>query len=616
MKSLSKKYSFLVYMFFLLLIFMTLTACNREDDNKTPGGNTGNNDAPGQAKMFTAFHAVPGTEVPDNNRMLNKIADEIGAWSRVTWLTGQTADERIGIMVAGGEYPDMITGSTGTPSLIEAGALVAVDEYWDDYPNIKNYLSEGEWNRVRSEDGHIYLIPQFGIIKGEETATEHGDMAFWIQKKVLIWADFPEIKTMDEYFDLIRDYMEANPTTEDGQETIGFSMSTEDWRYFGIENPPLFLMGYPNDGVCIIDPDTVTAIDYNTLPEAKQYYQKMNEVWNEGLIHPETYTMSYDQYISLLSTGRVLGTLDQMWNFNTAVSALEAQGKFEDTYVPLPITIDGERLDRWHSPSALDVSNGLSVTTSCDDIEGAFQFINDIIDDKITSMIFWGEEGVDYHVDEDGVFYRTEEQRANARNTDWVTQNLVNGAYGYFPHYIGYFDDGINVIEPNEQPGEYYDSLEPIERELLDGYGYDNFLDFLSPSIPNEPWYPMWSYTNQWTQETDYGQAFAKITELKHEYLPRIMMAPEGKFDSYWDDYMETYRSEVDVEAYLEELTAEARRRVAISEGDAVNDTGNTADNIEEGVNNVADDIEDGVDNLADDIEDVIDNLEDEVTMD
>ena len=217
-------------------------------------------------------------------------------------------------------------------------------------------------------------------------------MAFWIQKKVLIWADFPEIKTMDEYFDLIRDYMEASPTTEDGQETIGFSMSTEDWRYFGIENPPLFLMGYPNDGVCIIDPDTVTAIDYNTLPEAKQYYQKMNEVWNEGLIHPETYTMSYDQYISLLSTGRVLGTLDQMWNFNTAVSALEAQGKFEDTYVPLPITIDGERLDRWHSPSALDVSNGLSVTTSCDDIEGAFQFINDIIDDKITSMIFWGKK--------------------------------------------------------------------------------------------------------------------------------------------------------------------------------------------------------------------------------
>ena len=136
-----------------------------------------------EEKVFTAFHAVPGTEVPDDNRMLRKIAEKIGAWAKVTWLTGQTADERIGIMIAGGEYPDLITGSTGTPSLIEANALIAIDEYWDNYPNIKNYLSEADWNKVRHSDGHIYLIPQFGIIKGKEMATEHWDEAFWIQKK-------------------------------------------------------------------------------------------------------------------------------------------------------------------------------------------------------------------------------------------------------------------------------------------------------------------------------------------------------------------------------------------------------------------------------------------------
>lgn len=519
-----------------------------------------------EEKVFTAFHAVPGTEVPDDNRMLRKIAEKIGAWAKVTWLTGQTADERIGIMIAGGEYPDLITGSTGTPSLIEANALIAIDEYWDNYPNIKNYLSEADWNKVRHSDGHIYLIPQFGIIKGKEMATEHWDEAFWIQKKVLIWANFPQIKTIDQYFDLIEDYMKEHPTTADGQETVGFTMSTEDWRYFGIENPPLFLSGYPNDGACIIDPETITAIDYNTIPEAYQYYKKMNEAYNRKLVHPETYTMSYDQYISLLSTGRVLGTLDQFWNFNTAVEALEAQGKFEDTYVPLPITIDGERVDRWHSPAALDVSNGLSITKSCKDIEGALQFINDLLDDEIAKMIYWGEEGVDYMVDENGVFYRTEEQRSNIRNTDWVTQNMVSSAYAYFPHYEGLFDDGINAIDPNQQPGEYYDSLEPVEKELLDGYGYKTFLEFLSPSLPNEPWYPMWSYTNTWTTDTDYGKARAKITELKHEYLPRAMMASPEEFEDIWEEYMEVYRTEVDIDAYLDELTAEARRRAELAE--------------------------------------------------
>ena len=574
-----KKFKTLLVVMLLVTMFAVLfTGCGKKDDNITDDKGKVTDDAGKddkgsdsdvdvkEEKVFTAFHAVPGTEVPDDNRILRKIAEEIGVWAKVSWLTAQTADERIGIMIAGGEYPDLITGSTGTPSLIEAGALIPIDEYWDDYPNIKNYLSEGDWNKVREEDGHIYLIPQFGIIKGEELATEHWDMAFWIQKKVLMWADYPQIKTLDQYFDLIADYKEAHPQTDDGQETVGFTMSSEDWRYFGIENPPLFLTGYPNDGACIIDPATVTAYDYNTIPEAYDYYKKMNEAFNEKLVHPETYTMSYDQYISLLSTGRVLGTLDQFWNFNTAVQALEAQGKFEDGYVPLPITADGQTLDRWHSPAALDVSNGLSITTSCDDIEGALQFLNDLLDDEIAKLIYWGEEGIDYMVDEDGVFYRTEEQRENIRNTDWVAQNMVSSAYSYFPHYEGLFDDGINSIDPNAQPGEYYDSLEPVEKELLDGYGYQTFLDFLSPSVPNEPWYPMWSYTNTWTNDTDYGAARSRMTELKHEYLPRAMMAPADQFDDIWDEYMEVYRTEVDIDAYLDELTAEARRRVAISE--------------------------------------------------
>ncbi len=69
----------------------------------------------------------------------------------------------------------------------------------------------------------------------------------------------------------------------------------------------------------------------------------------------------------------------------------------------------------------------------------------------------------------------------------------------------------------------------------------------------------MWSSTNQWTQETDYGQAFAKITELKHEYLPNVMMAPAGEFDGYWDNYMEAYRNEVEdaIDDITDDLTGE-----------------------------------------------------------
>lgn len=53
----------------------------------------------------------------------------------------------------------------------------------DDYPNIKAYYTDEEWNKLRRDDGHIYWIQQFQNVKGEEKATTHNDEAFWIQTK-------------------------------------------------------------------------------------------------------------------------------------------------------------------------------------------------------------------------------------------------------------------------------------------------------------------------------------------------------------------------------------------------------------------------------------------------
>ena len=46
----------------------------------------------------------------------------------------------------------------------------------------------------------------------------------------------------------------------------------DDWRYFCLENPPQFLSGYPNDGCCMVDPDTLTVMDYNVTETAKAYF--------------------------------------------------------------------------------------------------------------------------------------------------------------------------------------------------------------------------------------------------------------------------------------------------------------------------------------------------------
>lgn len=515
----------------------------------------------GGVKEFTAFFAVPGSEINDDNEIQQIIADKTGVKVKETWLTGQTAEEAVGMMITGGELPDFICGGSGQSQLYDADVLVALDDYLDDYPNIKNFFTQQQWDQLRQDDGHIYWIPQFSNIKGEEKVCTHNDEAFWIQARVLKWADYPEIRTMDQYFDLIERYNEANPTMEDGTENIPYTILCDDWRYFCLENAPQFLDGYPNDGSCIVDPETLTVIDYNTTDTAVKYFQKLNEEYQKGIVDPESFTQTYDEYIAKLSTGRVLGMIDQWWDFAyTAGDAikqagLDAQGC---DYIPLPITIDESVKNQWHcSGGVLNVSDGLAITTSCEDVEAALQFVDDLLSQDIHNLRFWGVEGVDYNVDDNGEFYRTEEQRTRAVDTAYKASHTCT--YSYFPQYFGTSDDGINANKPDGQANEFFDGLNDDVKEAFSAYGAETYVDMIGTNEAPGAWYPMWSYSNSFTTDTEGGMAWNKIGEIKHEYLPQVVMAKD--FDAAWAEYMDAYNS-CDPGAFIGELQTELDKRM------------------------------------------------------
>lgn len=535
---------------------------NASADASNSGDSTGSESSgSGEIKEFTAFFAVPGSEINDDNEIQQLIAEKTGVKVKETWLTGQTAQEAVGTLIAGGEYPDFIDGGDGCAQLYDAGALVALDDYIDKYPNIKEFLTEQEWDKLRQEDGHIYWINQFGNIYGEEKATTHNDEAFWIQTRVLEWAGYPEVHTMDQYFDLIERYNEANPTMEDGTANIPYTILCDDWRYFCLENAPEFLDGYPNDGSCIVDPETLTIIDYNTTPTAKRYFQKLNEEFKKGVVDPESFTQTYDEYIAKLSTGRVLGMIDQWWNFAYTVrDSLKQQGldlKGCD-YVPLPITIEEGIKNQWHnSGGVLNVASGLAITTSCKDVDGAMQFINDLLDQDMHDLRFWGVKDVDYNVDENGEFSRTEEMRMRSSDTAYKASHTCT--YSYFPQYTGTSRDGINAMKPENQPKEFYDALSKNVQDCFAAYGAQTYVDMLGTSEAPGPWYPMYSYSNNMTTATEGGTAWTKMGEIKHEYLPKVVMADD--FEGAWEEYMEVYDG-CNPQAFIDEMQAELDRRM------------------------------------------------------
>lgn len=515
-----------------------------------------------EIKNFTFFGAMPQPEINDGNDIQEIIAKKVGVRVKETWLTGQTADEAIGTIIASDEYPDFIDGGDASKQLYDADALVAWDDYIDKYPNIKELYSDEEWDKFRQDDGHIYWVNAFQNSYGENRSTTHNDEAFWIQVKVLEWGGYPKIETLDQYYDLLERYADANPTTEDGAKVIPYTMLCEDWRYFCIENAPQFLDGYPNDGSVIVDTDTMKIVDYNTTPTAKMYFNKLNEEYNKGYIDPEFATQTYDEYIAKLSTGAVLGMCDQWWDFAYTVNDVFKQTGLDlkgCNYVPLGLTAKEGMDNMWHTyADVLNNSSGLAITKSCEDVDAAFQFVNDILEQDIHDLRFWGVEGEDYLVDDDGLYYRTEDMRIQCADTEYKASHLCG--YSYFPQWLGTSKDGINAMQPSEQTSEFFAGLaEPLVK-CFEAYGADSYPDMIG-SVEKElgSWFPMYSYSNSMTTDTPGGVAWTKMGETKHAWLPKVVMAKD--FNSEWDSYMDAYDA-CDPQAFLDEMQEELDRRV------------------------------------------------------
>lgn len=553
----------------VVMVSALMVGCGKSSspDKEVTGGNketnVGDSTEPQKIKEFTAFFDREGIELNKDNEIQQIIAEKIGAKCKETWLTGQTAEEAVGMLIASGEYPDFMNWS---PELQDAGAAVAIDEYFDQFPNIKNFWSESQWETLRQPDGHIYSMPQFNNINEKLMDTTQSGEAFWIQTRVLKWANYPEVESLDQLFELLGNYYAANPTMDDGTPVIPFEILAYDWRYFCLENPPQFLDGYPNNGRCIVDPETFLVSDYNVTPTAVRYFKKLNEEYKKGIIDPEFVTINHDQFLEKISTGRVLCFVEQKWDFQTAEDSIKAQNLEGCTYVPLGITIEPGMNEMYYAANeAAVLTGGICVTTSCDDVEGALKFINDLLDPEIITLRSWGVEGKDYLVDEEGLFYRTPEMREQGHQSEYKASHVCS--YSYFPNYVGMNPDGKNAMTPDTQPSEFFVSLRPEVQECLTAYGAETFVEMLDYNEIDgyeQPWYPMWSFTGTMTTETPGGLAWEKMEQTKMQHLPQVVIADD--FDAAWAEYIKAYEA-CKPEDFFAEMQEAVYARIELVQG-------------------------------------------------
>jgi putative aldouronate transport system substrate-binding protein len=498
---------------------------------------------------YTVFTGSTGTAPTANNRMLQLIKKKLGVNLKIEMLVGDIKT-KTGTMIAGGIYDDIMGY---TEDLCKAGAFIPLDKYLtsDEYPNLKKlYAKYLIKMKDPNHENHIYCMPPYGATTGETHNFFPNGTACWIQKAVLKEAGYPKIKTLDQYFTVIEQYQKKHPTI-DGKKTIGFEILADSNRMYALYNEPAFLAGHPNDGGVIVDKsgDTYKADIFFDKDTSKKYFKKLNEEYLKGIVDKEAFTLNYDQYISKISSGVVLGVCDQEWNFGSAVSELTSEKKYWQTYVGLPLTWDSsirdEYLDR--PDATINIGTGFGISSKAKDPDAIMHLFDTLLSEDWQKTLQWGIKDVDYEVDSKGHFYRTQAQRDAQADANWATTYELPSFFNMSPKIEGTYSDG-NAASAGGQVSEWQATLTDVDKEVLKAYNATTWKDLYSEPVQQPAYYPCWQISVK--SGSDAAVEQQKLNDLALEYLPQCVTAAKSNYDSVWSKYYSAIHK-TDIDSYL-----------------------------------------------------------------
>lgn len=510
-------------------------------------------------KLEISVFSIQQRELPTaDNKIYKWIENKFGVTFKWDILVGDK-DQKIGVMIASGDLPDLV--EVDSEKFQGAGCLIDLKPLVEQYcPNIMKHY-ESVWANMididSDDDGteHIYSLPNFGVYDVKEYTADYNQNGWWIQKEVLREYNYPVIKTIDEYFNLLEAYAKKYPTI-DGLPTIPFLLLTDINEGFNLWNPPNFLAGYPNDGNGHVywDAKQKKYIYENNFVDAnaKKAYKLLNGYYNRGLIDPESFTDNKDQFVAKISQGRVLGSFIQGWEFMYDCQALfETQGKWERTYAPLPVTFDETVKPHYRDQSLPNLQRGYGITVNCGEEKAIkiLKFLDAMLIEENSKILEWGIEGEDYFIDTDGSVtgtkgspYRTAQQRADQADASWMLANKAQLFREETPKWEGYYSDGWPCSLDNV-PYEFNQKQKAIDVELWKAYGVNNYAELVDLNPPkNAGWYPMWQCNpapEKGGFEGEAGLAMNGFETIQRKLLPAAIMAKtDAEFEAVWADYV------------------------------------------------------------------------------
>ncbi|MCQ2591531.1 MAG: extracellular solute-binding protein [Treponema sp.] len=504
--------------FFLLIFFcLIFISCKKKSDISNQ-----------KEIVHFSFYSADLTEEMDfEDDIAKEITNRTGVILDLIPRSAAMSDA-ITLMIANDNLSDYIYAKGDMSKLIEAGAVLPLDDFIEKYgENIKKlYGDQLVRLRYSLSDPSIYTVGTYEI-KSKKLEVS-GNMQ--LQHSVLKEFGYPKIQTLDDYENILKAYIAKYPKINN-HKTIGMSLLTDSWFwYLTLSNPGGFVLGYPDDGQWIVDQDTMIATYKFLHPQMQVYYKWLNKIYNEGLLDPESFTQTEEDWRRKLKEGFVLGTTYPNWGFPEIKTELIKNDMQERMMAYLPVTVSEEIKDPSLKDYGFSGGWGIAISKNCKDPEKAFKFLDWFCSEEAQILVNWGIEDQHYYYDNNG-------ERKSFPYLDEQTIGIGRWVYPFPQGGSGYTDSTGNPLAKIsiENIKQNYSSS---EQETLQAYGVDLWTDlFPSPQeLKVSKHGQVWQYALN-------GKMTDKVNEVDNyvkEALINMIIGSTDKFDESWNQMQKT----------------------------------------------------------------------------
>ncbi|MDO4291921.1 MAG: extracellular solute-binding protein [Eubacteriales bacterium] len=326
---------------------------------------------------------------------LTNIELDVQAIEKQAWT------EKVGLMFASGDYGDIFLAGinfTDAAAYGQAGMLLPLEELLEEYaPNAMKILDEllpESRRNVTADDGHIYAMPAYDGTPRDMLMNYTQMINYdWMNKAGI--EEMPE--TTEDMYQVLKAFKASDPNGNGKEDEIPYSKVYDGDGY----DPFISAFGFVNLRHDIIDGEYVYVPAEENF---RHYLEYMNRLYEEGLIDPEMFTQTEEDYLAK-RTEKLVGVGDSLQD---PLSYEEYEATLK-TLSPMTSEYNAEKM----TPGRFQEVNSYSlcITDKCDEEKAiaAVKLLDYFYSQEGTYLIKCGPEAGVWGDLVDGGYVRNEE---------------------------------------------------------------------------------------------------------------------------------------------------------------------------------------------------------------